>query len=226
MVAEVLKSHQDLSARIKGLEREGSVISKRETTYDINDDASTITQRRVSTNKRSSFRDFGDDTAKSAFEQVLKASRVYNKAGNRHSLSSATSTALYTTALSVFSSLSLSQISNISFYALPVYAVDLAASQYYIFGEEGAENAVGGNKEDIPDSASASTIKAESSLKKVSYQPRIAPAPRKRLLGRFALNRKIKISDPQNPTHLTNVRYDLETGHFTVGELHKADPTC
>jgi hypothetical protein len=74
---------------------------------------------------------------RSTFEQDLAGSRVYNKPVNRHSLSSLTSSILWTTALSLFSKLSLLEVSNISFYALPVYEFDLRNSGYYVFGEEG-----------------------------------------------------------------------------------------
>ncbi|EFX02860.1 adenosine deaminase family protein [Grosmannia clavigera kw1407] len=67
----------------------------------------------------------------SAFDQDLQASRVYKRTIKiRNSMTLLSSTALYTTALSMFS--------NISFCVLPIYSTDLSNSFCYVFGEEGA----------------------------------------------------------------------------------------
>ncbi|KAF2812713.1 uncharacterized protein BDZ99DRAFT_474833 [Mytilinidion resinicola] len=76
------------------------------------------------------------------YEQDLQASRVYKKSAKHHSFSSFTSSVAHSATLSVFSSLSLSQVSYISFYALPVYATDLSNSDQYMFGEQGAARVV------------------------------------------------------------------------------------
>ncbi|GAW24008.1 hypothetical protein ANO14919_135870 [Xylariales sp. No.14919] len=136
LVEQILESNRDLAERIGGLEREGSIISRARSAMVPEDNASTIHQ--VSSTRGSNL-ELGDMLAKRfAFEHDLESSRAYAKAVYRHSQLSVTSTALYTTALSVFSKLSLSQVSSISFYALPIYPVDLHNSELYVFGEEGA----------------------------------------------------------------------------------------
>ncbi|KAG7410873.1 hypothetical protein Forpe1208_v009655 [Fusarium oxysporum f. sp. rapae] len=108
LVEELLRSNQDLATRIRGLERENSIIAESR-----RDDVSTLRQTRGS--KSVSFIDTQASAIKFTFDQDLQASRVYNRAIGRQSMTSLTSTALYTTALSLFSNLSLSQVSNISF---------------------------------------------------------------------------------------------------------------
>jgi hypothetical protein len=150
-----------------------------------------------------------------AFQDDLDSSRVYNRAIYRHSQISLTSTALYTTAISVFSKLSLSQVSNISFYALPICAVDLINSECYVFGGEGAlpidstrEIIPPNESEEPPIKVSQSTIFDEVASDQSTSA--VIPAKAKqrsfRLLGRFALPQRriraarfeqiIEISEP------------------------------
>ncbi|KAI0973377.1 hypothetical protein F4678DRAFT_426548 [Xylaria arbuscula] len=226
LVERMLESNQDLAERIRGLEREGSIISKARSEIIPGDDASTI--RQASTTSGSLFEP-GDALVKRfAFEDDLEMSRVYNKAIYRHSQLSLTSTALYTTALSVFSKLSLSQISGISFYALPVCAIDLHNSGLYVFGEEGA----GLDRRAIPPTApnlssnsstgsSSFVTKEEPTLKHASsgIVPSGPPQPiqkRTGLLGRFAIpQRRLRVSVPENPVHVTHVGYDDYTDQYT-----------
>jgi hypothetical protein len=135
LITQMLESNQDLAERIRGLEREGSLISKARSDIILGDEVSTVFR---ASPERESMLESGDTPVKRfAFEDDLESSRVYSKAIYRFSQLSIESTALYTTALSVFSKLSLSQVSSISFYALPVYAVDLHNSDLYVFGEDG-----------------------------------------------------------------------------------------
>lgn len=204
LVAEVLRSNQDLAARIKGLEREGSLISKGEAGSNQIEGGSLITQRRTSYGFL--HQDSADESPKFTFEQELETSRVYNRAGNRHSLSSATSAALHNTALSVFSSLSLSEISNISLYAIPIYAADLTTSQYYVFGTGGVANAI-----DRP---------RREKLSQLGWSPdlRSLPASRRRVLKQFT---RRSISAPILPVHITHVELDNKSGQFTVRKLRR-----
>lgn len=136
LVEQILESNRDLAERIRGLEREGSIISNTRSVIIPADDAPATRQ---SIAARETIIKPGDTLVKRfAFEDDLESSRVYSKAIYRFSQLSMTSTALYTTAFSVFSKLSLSQVSNISFYALPLCAIDLHNSELYIFGEDGA----------------------------------------------------------------------------------------
>ncbi|EWG35943.1 hypothetical protein FVEG_00124 [Fusarium verticillioides 7600] len=205
LVEELLQSNQELASRIRGLEREGSIIAESR-----RDDVSTLRQTRGS--KSVSFIDTQASAIKFTFDQDLQASRVYNHAIGRQSMTSLTSTALYTTALSLFSNLSLSQVSNISFYALPVYSSDLSNSGCYIFGEEGA----------LVKSDSSQAPKSSPSQQRTQDIPdNILPPLNQaqtpsRLLGRFARRRKTPlVSAPENPYHVTHVGYDDSTSRFT-----------
>ncbi|KAI0099888.1 hypothetical protein GGR51DRAFT_564531 [Nemania sp. FL0031] len=194
LVEQVLESNRDLAERIRGLEREGSIISKARSDVIPAEDASTI--RRLKDNRKGILEPENELVKRFAFEDDLKSSRVYNKAIYRHSQLSLTSTALYTTALSVFSKLSLSQVSSISFYALPVCAIDLHNSELYVFGEEGAAL--------LNPRAVASTLPTLGVVRK-----------RSRLLGRFAtLQRRPVISAPASPIQITHIRYDSNTRKF------------
>ncbi|KAF5633849.1 adenosine deaminase family [Fusarium tjaetaba] len=207
LVEELLQSNQDLANRIRGLEREGSIIAESRM-----DNVSTLRQTRGSMSL--SFIDTQASAIEFTFDHDLQASRVYNRAIGRQSMSSLTSTALYTTALSLFSNLSLSQVSNISLYALPVYSNDLSNSECYIFGKEGT----------LVKSDSSQAPKPSPSQQRAQDMPdNIFPPLNKaqipsRLLGRFARRRKTPlVSAPENPYHVTHVGYDDSTEQFTVG---------
>ena len=127
-VEQLLRSNEDLAGRLKGLEREGSVTTTRD-----QDDTSSIRTVR-SLEDRLSKTTIGRSVG-FAFEDELNSSRAYKKAVYRHSQASLTSSALFSTALSVFSNLSLAQVSNISMYALPIYSADIHNDEWYKFGE-------------------------------------------------------------------------------------------
>ncbi|CZR32655.1 uncharacterized protein FPRO_01975 [Fusarium proliferatum ET1] len=205
LVEELLQSNHDLASRIRGLEREGSIIAESR-----RDDVSTFRQTRGS--KSISFIDTQASAIKFTFDQDLQASRVYNRAIGRQSMTSLTSTALYTTALSLFSNLSLSQVSNISFYALPIYYNDLSNSDCYVFGEEGA--LVRSDSSQAPKSSPSQQERQDitNNILPPLYQTQ-TPS---RLLGRFARRRKTPVvSAPENPYHVTHVGYNDSTGQFS-----------
>ncbi|KAI0430749.1 hypothetical protein F5Y09DRAFT_306787 [Xylaria sp. FL1042] len=227
LVEQMLESNRDLAERIRGLEREGSVISKARSDIIPADDSSTIRHTRTTSG---SMLESGDAIVKRfAFEEDLESSRVYNKAIYRHSQVSLTSTALYTTALSVFSKLSLSQVSSISFYALPVCAIDLHNSELYVFGEEGAAllDQPRAPTSAAPKRPSRPENETEEYFAKHGHSPQsassgTAPAgarhviKRTGLLGRFATpQRRIRVSAPENPVHVTHVGYDDYNDQFT-----------
>lgn len=206
LVEELLTSNKDLAGRIRGLEQEGSIIAE-----SIRGDSSTIRQTRDSDSL--SFIDSQAIALQFTFDQDLQASRVYNRTIDRQSMTSFTSTALYTTALSLFSNLSLSQVSKISFYALPVYSDDLSNSDCYVFGEEGAM-ILSNNTQTAPSVSPQS--KSPEVLDNI-YPPANESRTPSRLLGRFARRRKPRVvSHPENPTHITHVSFDSSTGMFTV----------
>ena len=223
IMVKVLESNQDLATRIKGLERQASFIPQSVKESEWSGEGSAIDRTKMS--RRASYAGEGD--LGRAFERELESSRVYNKKHHRHSLSSMTSTAIYTTALSILSNLSLSQVSNISFYAIPIYPADLCDDYPYIFGEKGAIQAASGlsesnsyEKTDLPPIAEivAQSLEPPSML---PSSPRFLK-PRQ-LLGRFAKGRRIprsqscdSISLPYNFSHKIHVEMDDETGEFSV----------
>ena len=70
-----------------------------------------------------------------AFEEDLLASRVYRKPLFSKSGESFVTSAVRTTAWSILSGISLTDVSNISVLAVPIYAHEISNSARYIFGD-------------------------------------------------------------------------------------------
>lgn len=152
LVEEMLESNRDLSERIRGLERGGAIIAetRSQIAHSSRDRDSASIRHRPSTSTSTPSNNNNNNTfeppggillPRFTFEEDLSSSRVYGRAGYQFSQLSLTSAVLYTTALSIFSKLSLSQVSNLPSYALPVFAADLGDNNeggMYVFGEEEA----------------------------------------------------------------------------------------
>jgi hypothetical protein len=69
----------------------------------------------------------------SAFEEQLHRSRVYRHAQANHSESSLVEDGRSTLALSICSSLTLGEVSNVSVFALPIFAAELSNASAYTF---------------------------------------------------------------------------------------------
>ncbi|KAF2727654.1 hypothetical protein EJ04DRAFT_132590 [Polyplosphaeria fusca] len=162
-VAKLLHSNQALAARIRDLEdvfnangalvrRLGSVIQRGDEENEDGDTA-TITDNAAAKDGETAaitddtvtelaLSELGDVSATDsifshAFESDLETSRVYRRAAkNRESLSSCSSSALGSRAWSVFSGLSLADLSVISVIALPLYPADFCNSEHYDFGSQ------------------------------------------------------------------------------------------
>jgi cell division control protein 24 len=80
----------------------------------------------------------------SAFEEQLHRSRVYRHAQANHSESSLLDDGLSTLALSICSSLTLGEVSNISVFALPVFANELSNAAAYDFARTTGVISLGG----------------------------------------------------------------------------------
>ncbi|KAI9694371.1 MAG: hypothetical protein M1820_008971 [Bogoriella megaspora] len=133
LVGEVLQSNEDLALRMLTLEEERSMGAGGSMSRVDSADGSLMNQSAIAMPN-----DFPRKTADPfgfAFDGDLQTSRVYNRA-KRLSISSVRSSALYSSAMSTLSRLSLSEVSIISFYALPVRSSDLSNSHNYIFGED------------------------------------------------------------------------------------------
>ena len=70
-----------------------------------------------------------------AFEEDLLASRVYRRPLYSRSGASLVSSAARTTSSSVLSGLSLTEVSNVSILAVPIYAYEIKNSERYPFGD-------------------------------------------------------------------------------------------
>jgi hypothetical protein len=100
------------------------------------DDVSTIVpNRQVSDASSSDNIDLQVATSRFAFENELENSRVYNRTQIYNSDISFRTSAVRTHAWSVFSGVSLAEISIISAIALPLYSNDISNSKWYRFGE-------------------------------------------------------------------------------------------
>ena len=77
----------------------------------------------------------GEDTRVSNFEELLHRSRVYRHAGPEDGTPSLISDARSTLALSICSSFTLGEVSNISVYAIPIYAHELSNASCYRFDQ-------------------------------------------------------------------------------------------
>ncbi|EXK27470.1 hypothetical protein FOMG_16019 [Fusarium oxysporum f. sp. melonis 26406] len=124
-VETLLESNPDLSRRMIGMESTIDTMSQRATTQFI---AGIDDLERPSTSlQRASLFEF-------EFERDLKSSRVYGQAKRDTMDFSACSSVARTYAWSSLSGISLSDISNISVLALPLYAEDISNPHHYDFG--------------------------------------------------------------------------------------------
>lgn len=73
----------------------------------------------------------------SAFEEQLNRSRVYRHVAANHSASSLVDDGRSTLALSICSSLTMGEVSNISVFALPIFATELSNASAYDFTKPG-----------------------------------------------------------------------------------------
>jgi hypothetical protein len=139
MVEQLLQSNQQLCKRLKNLEDTfdaRSTITKKfdNLSFISQADDATITTARPSANKRVSM--FEAVRVHFAFDDDLQASRVYRMVKGDGCNHSSVSSAIRTQTWSIFSGLSLADISVISVVALPLYAEDIQGhSMYYTFGD-------------------------------------------------------------------------------------------
>lgn len=151
------RDNEELSARLRNLEYSSGSGSLRRSTVvgTINsirkDHGSSYAQSTTSTSshekslgsKRSGFVslpgsvgstvDQKEPVHRSAFEEQLHRSRVYRHAEANHSESSFTDDGCSTLALSICSSLTLGEVSNISVFAIPIFADELSNALAYDF---------------------------------------------------------------------------------------------
>ena len=138
LVQQVLASNQEMNLRLRNLDEKAA-----ETTVPaapkLDDDASTTSSLSVKPPLVSVSQAPQRDQFGFAFEEDLLASRVYRKPLYSNSGESLVTSAARTTASSVLSALSLTDISNISILAVPIYAHEISNGRRYNFGDFGTE---------------------------------------------------------------------------------------
>ncbi|KAL5326426.1 hypothetical protein ACEPPN_004111 [Leptodophora sp. 'Broadleaf-Isolate-01'] len=135
LVQQILESNHDISRRLRNIEDAYDSESIQTACFRNGiayepDDAEVIPNQRASlqTNRISSGHLTGFQYS---FEIDLKTSRVYRRTEPYDSDASFTSSAVRAHAWSIFSKLSLSQVSNISAIALPVYSEEIFNTEAY-----------------------------------------------------------------------------------------------
>ncbi|PVI06946.1 hypothetical protein DM02DRAFT_649288 [Periconia macrospinosa] len=138
MVEQLLESNQELCKRLKNLEDAfdaRSTISKKfdDSSLISREDNETITTARPSNNARTSI--IEAVRLRFAFDDDLESSRVYRMVRNDYCDRSFVSSAVRTNAWSIFSGITLADISIISVVALPLYPRDIVNREHYSFGD-------------------------------------------------------------------------------------------
>jgi cell division control protein 24 len=153
----LLSVNKDLSARLRNLEhtswprsshRSGLAASSKSVTQShkspsIRSVPSVLSQTPSAVSKRSELVPFPGPTSQksghgepprlSAFEEQLHRSRVYRHAQANYSESSLLDDGRSTLALSICSSLTIGEVSNISVFALPIFANEISNAAAYDF---------------------------------------------------------------------------------------------
>ena len=134
LVEQVLASNQDMSRRLRALD-DAPAIPTSAASLTSNDDTNYTPSMPGMLPVESEPVGVQANTYEFAFEEDLQASRVYRKplcSGSRESL---VTSAARTTASSILSALSLTDVSNISILAVPISAYEISNSSRYDFGE-------------------------------------------------------------------------------------------
>ncbi|KAI9790158.1 MAG: hypothetical protein M1816_005358 [Peltula sp. TS41687] len=146
LVEEVFRSNKDLSQRLRNLEETYSTRRsiqqgvkdkdrRNEGDYDQDDADTIVPDKGTKPHPEPSLIQMA--AFHFAFEDELYSSRVYRRTQLNTTDVSFTSSAVRTNAWSVFSGLSLADVSVISAFALPIYLHEISNRQHYIFGEPG-----------------------------------------------------------------------------------------
>jgi hypothetical protein len=133
-VEQLLASNQDLSRRLRGMDAES--INRTAFIGSSENDASStgLNQPAITPNEKMNI---GTERNQYgfAFEEDLLASRVYKRPLFSNSRESLLTSAARSTASSILSALSISDVSNISILAVPIYAHEISNSRRYTFGD-------------------------------------------------------------------------------------------
>ena len=146
LVQQLVESNVEIARRLKTLEttfetesilttcfRNGNLVEKEELVEATTDQPTEIPPQTTSMIFENSSTGLPSIVFHSAFENDLKNSRVYKRSQPYECDVSFTSSAVRSHSWSVFSGLSLSQISSISVIALPVYSHEIPNKEWYGF---------------------------------------------------------------------------------------------
>lgn len=135
LVEQVLESNQEMSARLRDMDERATVALPAPETA-VKDDASTTSSMTATPPPETAAQpDIHRNQFGFVFEEDLLASRVYRKPLYSRSGASLVSSAARRTSSSVLSGLSLTEVSNISILAVPIYAHEIKNSERYTFGD-------------------------------------------------------------------------------------------
>jgi hypothetical protein len=141
MVEQLLESHEDLSRRLRSIEdicESKSILTKcfrNGTSQDDDIESATIVPGDgVLHHYDTAFFGFERTTIQFTFENELESSRVYRRTKAYEQDVSFTSSAIRTHAWSIFTGMSLAEISIVSTIALPLFSHEISNSQWYHFG--------------------------------------------------------------------------------------------
>ena len=193
LVEQVLATNQDMSRRLRNMDdkpakRSHSPGSDRE------DDASTTSGKTVTLPPPGLPRDgLPENSYRSefgfSFEEDLFASRVYRRPLFSDSGLSLVTSAARTTASSILSALSLTDVSNISILAVPVYADEISNQDRYTFGD------LYWQPSNIPEGLSQQTrVQSQENALKANRWEGFAYA-----VSRWRLDKASKLGAPQEP---------------------------
>ena len=132
LVQQVLASNQEMGLRLRNLDDKTTETAIPIATK-VDDDASTISSRTTNPDSIKELQGIQRNKFGFAFEEELLASRVYRKPLCSDSGESLVTSAARTTASSILSTLSLTDVSNISILAVPIYAHEISNSRRYTF---------------------------------------------------------------------------------------------
>lgn len=139
LVEQLLQSNQELSKRLRTMEDvfdARSMITKKFSGHSIlsgRDDETIRTAR--SAHKRDI--SIIETIQRFTFDEDLESSRAYKRAKHDSCDHSFVSSTIRTSAWSIFSGLSLADISVVSVVALPLYPGDIKNKEHYTFGDAG-----------------------------------------------------------------------------------------
>jgi hypothetical protein len=141
MVEQLLESHEDLSRRLRSIEEiceSKSILTKcfRNGTSQGDDieSATIVPDDGVLHHYNTAFFGFGRTTIRFTFENELESSRVYQRTKAYEQDVSFTSSAIRTHAWSIFTGMSLAEISIVSAIAMPLFPHEISNSQWHHFG--------------------------------------------------------------------------------------------